>query len=108
MAFWVFFLAAAIFIAGIVSFTAIPRMKYYVRYAKCSLYYLLDESLNGDTDNGWGGFVELKNKIGSISSLLDSAATEVTTYISGDDWLIDDMVIMKNTNIDLYNKYKDS
>lgn len=74
-------------------------MKSYIRYAKCSLYYMIDEALNGDLDNGWGGFIELKYKIGNISSLLDSAATQVTTYISNDDWLVNDMTVMKNKNI---------
>ena len=55
--------------------------------------------MNGDVDNGWGGFVELKNKIGNISSLLDSASTQVSTYLSNDEWLVNDMVVMKNKNI---------
>ena len=59
-------------------------MKLYLEYTKCSLYNLLDISINGDLDNGWGGFQDLKFKIGNISSLLDSAATQVTTYVSGD------------------------
>lgn len=55
--------------------------------------------MNGDTDNGWGGFLSLKNKIGNISSLLDSASTQVTTYISGDDWLVNNIAVMKNKNV---------
>lgn len=108
MACWVILLAITIFSAGIVSFTAIPNMKTYVEYTKCSIYYTLDISLNGDVDNGWGGFVELKNKIGNISSLLDSASTQVGTYLSNDEWLVNDMTIMKNKNIDIYNQNHDA
>lgn len=78
-------------------------MKSYISYTKCSIYNLLDVSINGDTDNGWGGFLSLKYKIGNISSLLDSAATQVSTYISGDDWLVDNMVAMKNKNIAIHS-----
>ena len=108
MAYWLLLLAVCIFCAGIISFTAIPSMKSYLTYTKCSMYYLLDISMNGDVDNGWGGFVELKNKIGNISSLLDSASTQVSTYISNDEWLVNDMTVMKNKNVEIYNQHKDA
>ena len=49
-------LAAIIFSAGIISFTAIPNMKMYISYTKCAIFNLLDVSVNGDLDNKWGGF----------------------------------------------------
>lgn len=103
MSYSLLILAAIIFSAGIISFTAIPSMKSYVSYTKCALFNMLDISINGDLDNGWGGFQDLKNKIGNISSLLDSAGSQVTTYISGDNWLVDQMFDMKSKNIAIYN-----
>lgn len=108
MSYWLLILAAIIFSAGIVSFTAIPQMKSYLQYTKCSIYNLLDVSMYGDTANGWGGFQDLKYKIGNISSLLDSAATQVSTYVSGDTWLVDNILDMKNKNIAIYNMNKDA
>ncbi len=64
---------------------------------------MLDVAVYGDLDNGWGGFQDLKFKIGNISSLLDSAATQVSTYITGDDWLVNQMFDMKNKNVAIYN-----
>lgn len=78
-------------------------MKTYISYTKCAIYNLIDVAVNGDTTAGWGGFLELKYKIGNISSLLDSANTQVSTYISGDDWLIDNVFAMKSKNIEIYN-----
>lgn len=84
MVVWLFILAAGILATGIISFTSIPNMKIYVDYSKCSLYNLLDLTLNGDSNTGWGGMIDLKYKIGNISSLLDSAATQVGTYFTND------------------------
>ena len=72
------------------------------------MYSALDNSLNGDTDNGWGGFVELKYKIGNISSLLDSTTTQISTYFTNDDWLVDDMTVMKKKNNEIYTQNKDA
>jgi hypothetical protein len=69
---------------------------------------MLDTTISGDSANNWGGFTQLKNQIGNISSLLSSAATQISTYLPGDRWLIDDMTIMKKANLDIYKQYKDS
>lgn len=74
-------------------------MKEYVDYTKCSMYNMLDLTMNGDKNTGWGGMVDLKDKVGNISSLLDSAATQVSTYFTNDEWLINDMTVMKNINL---------
>lgn len=74
-------------------------MKEYVDYTKCSMYNMLDLTMNGDKNTGWGGMVDLKDKIGNISSLLDSASTQVGTYFTNDEWLINDMTVMKNINL---------
>lgn len=108
MSYTLLLLAGLIFSAGIVSFTTIPKMKANIEYTKCSIYNLLDVSMNGDLDKKWGGFLSLKFKIGNISSLLDSANTQVSTYISGDDWLLNNMLAMKNKNIEIYNRNKDA
>lgn len=46
--------------------------------------------------------------MGNISSFLNSASTQIGTYLPGDDWLVDDMTIMKKTNLDIYKDYKDA
>ena len=99
MSYWLLILACIIFATGIVSFTAIPSMKNYISYTKCSIFNFLDVAVNGSSTGNWAGFNELKYKIGNISSLLDSANTQVGTYISGDTWLISNVVAMKNKNI---------
>lgn len=52
---WLLIICIGIFTTGIISFTSIPKMKTYVDYTKCSLYNMLDLTLNGDTNTGWGG-----------------------------------------------------
>jgi hypothetical protein len=56
MAYWLLIFAVIIFSLGIVSFTAIPLMKSYISYTKCSIYNIIDVGVNGDTNNNWGGF----------------------------------------------------
>ena len=99
MSYWLLIFACIIFSLGIVSFTTIPSMKSYLSYTKCTIYNLIDIGINGDINKGWGGFLDLKYKIGNISSLLDSTATQVGTYITVDHWLVDNIVVMKNKNI---------
>lgn len=41
----------------------------------------LDVAKNGDQTNGWGGFTQLSNQIGNISSLLSTASTAVSTEL---------------------------
>lgn len=53
---WLLFFSCGVLVAGFISFSAIPSMKNYIDYTKCSMYSSLDNALNGDTDNGWGGF----------------------------------------------------
>lgn len=105
---WLIFLGLGIGVAGGISFSTIPSMRNYINYTKCSIYSTLDNTLNGDTDNGWGGLQELKFKIGNISSLLDSATTQISTYFTNDDWLVDDMTVMKKSNNEIYAQNKDS
>lgn len=97
---WVLlFLCIGIFTTGIISFTAIPKMRESIEYTKCSIYNLLDLTMNGDTSDGWAGYISLKNKLGNISSLLDSTNTQINTYLTGDFWLVDDMMILQSKNI---------
>lgn len=103
MSYILLILAGMIFSAGIVSFTAIPQMKVYIEYTKCAMYNLIDVGLNGELDRGWGGFQSLRDKIGNISSLLDSAGTQIGTYFNANDEnLLSTMLQMKNKNIEIY------
>jgi AcrR family transcriptional regulator len=43
-------------------------------------------------------FKELKNNVGNISSLMSSTMTQIGLYFTGDDWLSDDMSVMKTKN----------
>jgi hypothetical protein len=82
-----------VLVISITSFSFIPSMKKNIYLTKCGIYVGLDTALNGD--GNWGGFISLRNQIGNISSLLSSAQTKIDTYFTGDEWLIDDMTIMK-------------
>lgn len=106
--FFAIFFAVLIMGISIYAFTIIPGSKNDIENTKCSIFTMLDTTINGDSANNWGGFTQLKNQIGNISSLLSSAATQISTYLPGDRWLIDDMTIMKKANLDIYKQYKDS
>lgn len=54
---------------------------------KCSIYHSLDIALNGDLTSKWGGFSQLSNQIGNISSLVLTASTEINTYLANSDYL---------------------
>ena len=105
---WLFILSAGILATGIISFTSIPKMKDYIDYSRCSIYNMLDLTLNGDTNTGWGGMRDLKDKIGKISAALDPAKSKISTYFTNDEWLVNDMTVMKNLNLEIYNQNKDS
>lgn len=108
MSYSLLILTAIIFATGIVSFTTIPKMRYNISYTKCAIFNLIDLTINGETGSGWGGMQSLLNNIGNISSLLDSANTQVGTYLTSDEWLVNDMVVMNNKNMDIYNRNKDA
>jgi hypothetical protein len=62
--------------------------------------------MNGD--NKWGGFTNLRDKVGNITNLLSAAVTQIQIYFPGDSWLITSMQSMQIENINLYSKYKNS
>ena len=72
----------------------------------CSIYLSMDSSLNGD--GTWGGFKELRYKIGNITNLLSAAVTQIQIYFPGDEWLINSMQAMQTDNINIYNAYSSS
>lgn len=106
--------AVAIFVISIVMFTAFPVFKQQMEYTECSLYNMLDVTKNGEQSKQWGGFNQLKNQVGNISSLLTTASSEVNKNFKGadglsnDDWIVDDMEELKKANLDLYRNNKDS
>jgi len=75
---------------------------------------MLDITKNGEQTKQWGGFSQLKNQVGNISSLLTTTSSEVNKNFKGfdglsnDDWIIDKMEEMKKLNLDLYKNNKDS
>jgi hypothetical protein len=77
-------------------------MKTDIVNTKCSLYTTLDVAINGDQSKNWGGFSSLKNQVGNISALLNTASSQVTTNLANNDWLSDDMFTLKKTNLNLY------
>jgi hypothetical protein len=82
--------AVSIFILSIVMFTAFPVFKQQMTYTECSLYNMLDITKNGEQARQWGGFNQLKNQVGNISSLLTTASSEVNKNFKGFDGLSDD------------------
>ena len=39
---------------------------------KCSMYYSLDVATNGDQNNSWSGFGQVKSQLSEITAKLDS------------------------------------
>ena len=63
--------------------------------------------MNGDLTNGWGGFSQLTDQIGNISSQLNTANTAINSDLSNKDWLSTDFNSLKQQNINLYtNNYQ--
>ena len=69
---------------------------------KCALYYSIDVAINGDLQNGWGGFTLLASQIGNISSQLSTASTAASANIANSDWLMNDFTALEQANINLY------
>jgi hypothetical protein len=63
--------------------------------------------VNGDLTNSWGGFSQLTNQIGNISSQLNTANTAINSDLSNKDWLLTDFNSLRQQNINLYtNNYQ--
>jgi hypothetical protein len=75
---------------------------------KCSMYVSLDTALNGVSNSAWGGLTALQNSIGNISSLISSTNTQIGLYFTGDDWLKNDMIVMRATNLGIYEENKNA
>jgi hypothetical protein len=98
--------AVAITITAIVGFTFFPTLQKDIKMTKCALYYSIDVAVNGDLENGWGGFALLANQIGNMSSQLSTASTAASANISNSDWLLSDLTALKQANINLHtNNY---
>jgi len=46
--------------------------------------------------------------LGNISSLISSTNTQIGLYFTGDDWLTNQMIMMKSKNYVIYEENKDS
>lgn len=90
--------SVAILITSIIAFAYFPAMQSDISNTKCSMYHSLDVAINGDQSNGWGGFAQLQNQIGNISSLLSSASSQVTSNLANNGWLISGMALMRQLN----------
>lgn len=69
---------------------------------KCALYYSLDVAVNGDLEQGWGGFAVLASQIGNISSQLSTASTAASASLANSDWLLSDLTALEQANINLF------
>ena len=87
--------AGGITITTIMGFVFFPSLKDYITNTKCGLYTSLDVAINGDQSNGWGGFTQLANQIGNVSTLLGTASTAASTNLANNDWLITNMAALK-------------
>jgi hypothetical protein len=94
--------AFAITITAVVGFVFFPALQKNIKMTKCALYYSMDVAINGDLENGWGGFSQLANQIGNISSQLSTASTAASANISNSDWLMADYTALQQANINLY------
>jgi hypothetical protein len=75
---------------------------------------MLDITKNGEQTENWGGFNQLKNQVGNISTLLTTTSFQINKNLRGgdglsnDDWIIDDMFKLKTTNLNIYRNNNDS
>jgi hypothetical protein len=98
--------AGGICLTTIIGFVYFPSLKEYIVNTKCGLYTSLDVTVNGDQANGWGGFTQLSNQIGNVSTLLSTASTAASTNLANNGWLITGMDGLKEQNIKIYkNNY---
>ena len=74
--------ACSILIISIISYSLVPDMKNNLEMTSCSIYLTLDTAINGD--GTWGGFTNLRDKIGNITNLLSAAVTQIQIYFPGD------------------------
>jgi hypothetical protein len=100
--------SVGILVTSIITFASFPSMKDDITYTKCSLYVILNSALNGDQTRNWGGFNQLKEHVGNISTLLNTASSQFTSTLSGNDWLYYDMSDLKQKNYNIYKNNKDS
>jgi hypothetical protein len=100
--------SVGILVTSIITFASFPSMKDDITYSKCSLYIVLNTALNGDQTRNWGGFTQLKDHVGNISTLLSTASTQFTSTLDGNDWLYNDMQVLKQINNNIYKDNKDS
>lgn len=96
------FFGIGIAITAIVGFVYFPKFKQHIQNTKCGLYMALDVALNGDQTNAWGGFTQISDQIGNVSTLLSTASTAVSTNLSNNGWLVDDMAQLKEQNLNIY------
>jgi hypothetical protein len=85
-------------ITTIVAFTSFPSLQTAISNTKCSIFYSLDVSINGDQSSSWGGFTNVQAKVYNISTLLGQAATKFNT-LPNSDWLITSMNNLKQMNL---------
>jgi hypothetical protein len=100
--------AAGIAITAIMGFVFYPALEKDLRMTKCALYYSVDVAVNGDQANHWGGFAQLANQIGNISTQLGTASTAASANLSNSAWLVDDLTVLEQANINLYTNNNES
>lgn len=96
--------AFGIALTTIIGFVYFPALEKDIKMTKCTLYYSLDIALNGDLNNGWGGFTQLANQIGNISNQLTTTSTAINANISNSEWIITDLNALRQQNVNLYTK----
>lgn len=107
MSFLIIF-SIGIMVTSVVAFASFPSMQSDIINTKCAIFKSLDVAMNGDQNNKWGGFQQLQNQVGNISTLLTSASSQITANLASNDWLVDGMQTLKNKNINIYTSNQDS
>lgn len=98
--------ASGTLVISVISYSYVPDMKTYLEMTDCSIYLALDTAMNGD--GTWGGFTNIRDKVGNITNLLSAAVTQIQIYFPGDSWLVSSMQAMQTANVNIYDKYKSS
>jgi hypothetical protein len=75
--------SVAILVASIIGISSFSAIVTDMKMVKCGFYYSLDTALNGDIDNKWGGFSQIKSKLAEVTQLLSSTVSSINSNLLG-------------------------
>ena len=78
--------SVAVLVTTIVGFSAFSGLHEQAEMTRCSMYYTLDISLNGDPDGQWGGFSQVQTQLSDVVTQLNSTVTAAAS-LANNEWI---------------------